>query len=126
MAWTLKKTACVIGGTVVGGIVIAATGGLAAPAIGAAIGTGMRLSGAAATSAGLAALGGGALAAGGGGMAAGGAAIVSAGAAAGAIAGTAGGIAASAALDDHKKCKVCKAVINPDSHFCPQCGAKFE
>lgn len=46
------------------------TGGLAAPAIGAVVGTTfMGLSGAAATSAGLAALGGGALAAGGAGMA---------------------------------------------------------
>ena len=48
------------------------TGGLAAPAIGAAVGsTVLGLSGAAATSAGLAALGGGALAAGGAGMAGG-------------------------------------------------------
>lgn len=48
------------------------TGGLAAPAIGAVVGTTfMGLSGAAATSAGLAALGGGALAAGGAGMAGG-------------------------------------------------------
>ncbi len=48
------------------------TGGLAAPAIGAAVGTSvLGLSGAAATSAGLAALGGGALAAGGAGMAGG-------------------------------------------------------
>lgn len=48
------------------------TGGLAAPAIGAAVGTSLLgLSGAAATSAGLAALGGGALAAGGAGMAGG-------------------------------------------------------
>ena len=48
------------------------TAGLAAPAIGAAVGTTfMGLSGAAATSAGLAALGGGALAAGGAGMAGG-------------------------------------------------------
>lgn len=47
------------------------TGGLAAPAIGAAVGATMGLSGAAATSAGLAALGGGALAAGGAGVAGG-------------------------------------------------------
>lgn len=48
-----------------------ATGGLAAPAIGAAIGSAMGLSGAAATGAGLALLGGGSLAAGGFGMAGG-------------------------------------------------------
>ena len=53
------------------------TGGLAAPAIGAAVGGIMGLSGAAATSAGLAAIGGGALAAGGLGMA-GGTAIIEA------------------------------------------------
>lgn len=54
------------------GALCVVTGGLAAPAVGAAIGsTFMGLSGAAATSAGLAALGGGALAAGGAGMAGG-------------------------------------------------------
>ena len=54
------------------GAACVATGGLAAPAIGAVVGTSMLgLSGAAATSAGLAALGGGALAAGGAGMAGG-------------------------------------------------------
>lgn len=54
------------------GAVCVVTGGLAAPAIGAAVGTTfMGLSGAAATSAGLAALGGGALAAGGAGIAGG-------------------------------------------------------
>ncbi|MET9326748.1 DUF726 domain-containing protein [Tsukamurella sp. NPDC003166] len=47
------------------------TGGLAAPAIGAAVGSSMGLSGAAATSAGLAALGGGSLASGGFGVAGG-------------------------------------------------------
>lgn len=61
-----------------GGALCVVTGGLAAPAIGAAIGTTfMGLSGAAATSAGLAAIGGGSLAAGGLGMA-GGTAIISA------------------------------------------------
>src|SRR5206468_6687668 len=49
--------------TLAGGAVLAATGGLAAPAIGGFIGTFfMELSGAAAVSAGLAALGGGAIA----------------------------------------------------------------
>ncbi len=56
----------------VGSIVVtAASAGVAAPAIGTAIGGAMGLSGAAATSAGLAALGGGSLAAGGFGMAGG-------------------------------------------------------
>lgn len=60
------------------GALCVATGGLAAPAIGAALGsTFMGLSGAAATSAGLAAIGGGSLAAGGLGIA-GGTAIISA------------------------------------------------
>ena len=60
------------------GALCVVTGGLAAPAIGAAVGSSvLGLSGAAATSAGLAAIGGGSLAAGGLGMA-GGTAIVSA------------------------------------------------
>lgn len=60
------------------GALCVVTGGLAAPAIGAAVGsTFMGLSGAAATSAGLAAIGGGSLAVGGLGMA-GGTAIISA------------------------------------------------
>lgn len=60
------------------GAICVATGGLAAPAIGAAFGSSvLGLSGAAATSAGLAAIGGGSLAAGGLGMA-GGAAVISA------------------------------------------------
>lgn len=82
MAWTFKKIAIVAGGTIGGAALIAVTGGLAAPAIGAMIGSGLGLglSGAAATSAGLAVLGGGALAAGGGGVAAGTAAIITAGA----------------------------------------------
>ena len=53
------------------GTLCVVTGGLAAPAIGAAVGGAMGLSGAAATSAGLAAIGGGSLAAGGLGMAGG-------------------------------------------------------
>ncbi len=73
----LLGTAAVVGG----GALCFVTGGLAAPAIGAAVGSAMGLSGAAATSAGLAAIGGGALAAGGLGMA-GGTAIISAVAAA--------------------------------------------
>lgn len=59
------------------GALCVVTGGLAAPAIGAAVGGVMGLSGAAATSAGLAAIGGGSLAAGGLGMA-GGTAIIQA------------------------------------------------
>lgn len=67
------KVACVALG---GGVLLAFTGGIAAPAIGGAIGTYfMGLTGAAATSAGLAALGGGAVAAGGLGMAGGTAAV---------------------------------------------------
>ena len=54
-----------------GAVLIAITGGLAAPLIGGAIGAAMGLSGAAAVSAGLAFLGGGAIAAGGLGMAGG-------------------------------------------------------
>lgn len=70
----LKKIALIAGA----GAACIVTGGMAAPAIGAVVGsTFMGLSGAAATSAGLAALGGGSLAAGGAGMA-GGTALVSA------------------------------------------------
>jgi hypothetical protein len=77
------------------GALCVATGGLAAPAIGAAVGsTFMGLSGAAATSAGLAAIGGGSLAAGGLGMA-GGTAIISA--VAGGVGTVATAIATSAA-----------------------------
>ena len=68
----LLGAAAVVGG----GALCCVTGGLAAPAIGAAVGSAMGLSGAAATSAGLAAIGGGSLAAGGLGMA-GGTAVVS-------------------------------------------------
>ncbi|MEV0467672.1 hypothetical protein AB0I30_11380 [Nocardia tengchongensis] len=66
------------------------TAGWAAPAIGAAIGGTMGLSGAAATSAGLAALGGGSLASGGLGMAGGTALLTGLGGAVGATAGAAG------------------------------------
>lgn len=62
------KTGALFGGAAVVGI---ATAGVAAPAIGAAIGRHMGLAGAAATSAGLAAIGGGSLASGGLGMAGG-------------------------------------------------------
>lgn len=66
----------IIVGSLAGGAALGLTGGLAAPAIGGAIGTYfMSLSGAAAVNAGLAALGGGALAAGGAGMAGGAAAV---------------------------------------------------
>lgn len=76
-----------------GGMALGAlTFGLAAPAIGAALGsTVLGLSGAAATSAGLAALGGGSLAAGGLGMAGGTALLIGAGGVAGASALAAGG-----------------------------------
>jgi hypothetical protein len=75
------------GGAVLGAI----TGGLAAPLVGAAIGSTMGLSGAAASSAGLALLGGGSIAAGGLGMA-GGTALVSASASLGSL-GLASGVA---------------------------------
>lgn len=86
----------VIGGLTATGVALGAlTGGLAAPAIGAFIGTTVfGLSGAAATSAGLAALGGGSLAAGGFGMAGGTALIASVGGIAGA--GLAGGATSTA------------------------------
>jgi hypothetical protein len=62
----------IAGMMIMGGAALAATSGLAAPALGGAIGTYfMGLSGAAATSAGLASLGGGSIAAGGFGMAGG-------------------------------------------------------
>jgi hypothetical protein len=71
-------------------IVAAITGGVAAPAIGGALGAAMGLSGAAAVSAGLAALRGGAIAAGGFGMAGGTAVLIGGGAILGA--GVAGGL----------------------------------
>ncbi|MBU3221041.1 hypothetical protein [Clostridium algidicarnis] len=84
-----KLAACLGAGTL-----CIVTGGLAAPAVGAAIGSSfMGLSGAAATSAGLAALGGGSLAVGGAGMA-GGTALVSA---------IAGGIGAGAIASESSK-----------------------
>lgn len=68
-AWDWGKIAQMAGWAVLGGVAIGATGGIAAPLIGGAIGTTfLGLSGAAATSAGLAFLGGGSLAAGGLGM----------------------------------------------------------
>jgi Protein of unknown function (DUF726) len=68
-----QQSAWMIGGAAVAGaVLIGATGGLAAPAIGGFIGANfLGLSGAAATSAGLATLGGGSIAAGGMGMAGG-------------------------------------------------------
>lgn len=75
---------------VIAGVALAVTAGAAAPAIGAAIGGYMGLSGAAATSAGLAFLGGGAIAVGGGGMAVGTAFLIGGGA----VLGLAGGVAA--------------------------------
>lgn len=81
-------------GAVAAAVLLAVTGGLAAPALGAIVGGAMGLSGAAAVSAGLAFLGGGAIAAGGLGVA-GGTAVVIGG---GAVLGAAGGGAAMAAL----------------------------
>lgn len=69
--------------TVGGGVVLALGGWIAAPAIGAAIGGGAGLAGAAATAHGLAILGGGSLAMGGAGMAGGMALVVGAGGVAG-------------------------------------------
>lgn len=69
--------------TVGGGVVLALGGWLAAPAIGAAIGGGAGLAGAAATAHGLAILGGGSLAMGGAGMAGGMALVAGAGGVAG-------------------------------------------
>ena len=89
-----------VGGLTAAGVGLGAlTGGLAAPAIGAFIGsTVFGLSGAAATSAGLAALGGGSLAAGGFGMAGGTALVASVGGMAGAslLGGTSAGVRAGA------------------------------
>lgn len=82
-----------VGGAAIG----AATGGLAAPAIGGAIGGSMGLSGAAATNAGLALLGGGSLASGGLGMA-GGTALITATAAFGG-----GAVAAGAGVTGQSK-----------------------
>ena len=76
--------------SVVFAAIIAVTGGIAAPVIGAAIGGVMGLSGAAAVSAGLAFLGGGAIAAGGFGMAGGTVVLISGGAILGA--GISGGL----------------------------------
>ena len=90
MAWSWQKIALVAGGTVVGGAACFLTAGAAAPAIGAALGSAMGLSGAAATSAGLAAIGGGAVAVGGGGMAAGTAFVTAALTGAGGLLGTLG------------------------------------
>ena len=98
MGWSFSKIMLVSGGAVLGGIAIAATGGLAAPLVGSAVGGAMGLSGAAATSAGLAALGGGSLAAGGAGMAGGIAAVTTALGAAGA---TGAGVAAAKLADKH-------------------------
>ena len=122
MAWTWKKTLVVVGSAVGGGVLLAVTGGLAAPAIGTLIGTGMGLSGAAATSAGLASLGGGALAAGGAGMAGGTAIVVGTGAAIGTA--TAGGAAtlAAASLDDARRCGTCNDLLDEDAQFCAHCG----
>lgn len=124
MAWTWKKSGVVFLGAAACGTVAFFTGGLAAPALGAIIGSASGLSGAAATSAGLAALGGGSLAAGGGGMAAGATLVQGAMAVIGASAGAAGAAAAAASLHDPKKCPGCNAIIEESSKFCPQCGTE--
>ena len=77
---TTAKILLGAGGVAAGALICGLTAGAAAPAIGATIGSGMGLSGAAATSAGLAALGGGTIAAGGGGVAMGTTVIAAAGA----------------------------------------------
>jgi hypothetical protein len=125
MAWTWKKTALVIGGTVLAGGVAAASGGLLlAPMLGYTIGTAAGLSGAAASSAGLAALGGGALAAGGAGMAGGAAAVATGVGVIGAGAGGAVTAMATSTLKDPKKCKACNAILDESDKHCPQCGKK--
>jgi uncharacterized tellurite resistance protein B-like protein len=86
----------VAAGTALGAVAVGVTGGLAAPAVGGAVGSLLGYSGAAATSAGLAALGGGSLAAGGAGMA-GGTAVVTA------AAGLAGGETARRAMSKRTK-----------------------
>lgn len=105
MAMALWQKVAVVGGvTVVGGAVCFVTGGLAAPLVGSAIGSGMLgmgLSGAAATSAGLAALGGGSLAAGGAGVAGGTLVVATVAGAAGAV--TAGSGAALASGIHHAR-----------------------
>lgn len=88
--WPWRRIGVVGGVTVGAAALLVVTGGMAAPAIGGAIGsTFMGLSGAAATSAGLAFLGGGAMAAGGFGMAGGTVAV------AGALGLAGGGLAAT-------------------------------
>lgn len=67
----LKSAVKISGALAAGALVVGSAGYLAAPFIGAYIGTGAGLSGAAAVNAGLATIGGGSIAAGGGGMAAG-------------------------------------------------------
>lgn len=98
MSWSWEKIALVSGVALGGGALAVVTGGLAAPAVGAALGSAMGFSGCVATSAGLAALGGGSLAAGGAGMAGGTAVIAGAAGVAGA-----GTSAAGAALHAHVK-----------------------
>lgn len=91
--WKTLRNPKVLAAAGIGSIAIAATAGVAAPAIGAAIGGTMGLSGAAAASAGLASLGGGAIAGGGFGMAGGTAVLGALGASGGAGLGAAFGAA---------------------------------
>ncbi len=86
----IRATAKVSGALGVGALALGTAGFMAAPFIGAAIGAGTGLSGAAATSSGLAILGGGSLAAGGGGMAGGVVFVTATGAAAGGLVGGGG------------------------------------
>jgi hypothetical protein len=103
----------VVGGLTAAGVGLGAlTGGLAAPAIGAFIGsTVFGLSGAAATSAGLAALGGGSLAAGGFGMAGGTALVASVGGLAGASL-LGGGSAAARGSSDEQRNLIARLAID--------------
>lgn len=125
MAFSWKKAAVIGGATVVGGAVCFVTGGVAAPAVGAWVGsTFLGLSGAAATSAGLALLGGGSLAAGGAGMAGGAAVVAGTAAAAGAsVAGTATKLLTNG-LVEGKHCCSCHALLESKDKFCSNCGTK--
>ena len=99
--WDWGRVAYISGLTMAGGAVVAASGGIAAPAIGGLIGSQfMGLSGAAAISAGLAAIGGGSLATGGLGMAGGSAIITSVFGLGGAVAGASSGWNLKGELDE--------------------------
>jgi len=124
VAWTLKKTLTVVGVGGVGAVVCFFTAGAAAPFIGGLIGSGLGLSGAAATSAGLAAVGGGAVITGGGGMAAGAALISGAAAVAGGTVAAAGAAVVSATSKEESRCGQCDALVEAADEHCPNCGKK--